>query len=76
MSTRQQVQAAPSTEQANSQVEYHRHGRRMVRELELFLRAGLANPEGGRHIPFLAPLSSMGAIGSLGLGSPVNPVKE
>jgi hypothetical protein len=64
------------TEPVSVELEYQRRGWQMVRELELFLRAGLADPHGERHIPFLAPFPAMPNDGSLGSAAPANPVKE
>jgi len=75
MSTRSYSNDA-STEPVNGELEYQHRGWQMVRELELFLRAGLAGPQGERHIPFLAPFPPMPNDGSLGSAAPVNPVKE
>ena len=75
MST-QRVQEPSSTEQANPQVEYCWRGQQMVRELEMFLRAGLAHPQVGRHIPFLAAGGVLPGNVAIGSGSPVKSVKE
>jgi hypothetical protein len=48
----------------------------MVRELELFLRAGLAHPQSGRHIPFLASGLGQPKHVSMSSASPVTPVEE
>jgi hypothetical protein len=48
----------------------------MVRELEMFLRAGLADPQVGRHIPFLAAGGVLPGNVAIGSGSPVKSVKE
>jgi hypothetical protein len=75
MSTLQHVNGS-STERASSEVEYFWYGQQMVRELEMFLRAGLAHPQMGRHIPFLASRLGPPKQVSICPASPVKPVEE
>lgn len=71
MATQTYVKDA-STGQSGSEVEYQLRGRQMVRELESFLGAELAQPREGRRISFLAAPSN----GYVSSPATVNPAKE